>query len=130
MAKGSSGFDKGGNKEVTAAERLAKTKKEAAAYREQQKKEKPSDPAEPVKKDTARQSEIVNYISKQTGIDLNKYRDDTTRKSDKRDGINVDWSSMSKSDRQKVTDLANRYGGRFTLEDNGAWMKLIRIKKK
>lgn len=126
MAKGSSGFDSA--KKETTSERLAKAKQEAQKYREKQKIEKS---AEPVKKDTARQTGVIDYISKQTGVDLNKYRDNITRNFDNRSGINVDWNSMPKSDRQKVLDLANRYGGgQYSVEDNGAWMKFIRIKKK
>lgn len=88
-------------------------------------------PSEPIKKDTARQSDLIGYINKQVGVDLNKYRDDTTRKFDRRDGISIDWDSVPKNDRQKILDLANRYGGdRYSVEDNGAWMKFIRIKKK
>lgn len=114
-------------KQTTLSERLEKAKQEAEAYRESQRKEKATESS---KKDTARQAGIVNYISEQTGVDLNKYRDDTTRKYDKRDGINIDWNNVSKGDRQKILDLANRYGGgRYSVEDNGAWMKFIRIKK-
>lgn len=114
-------------KQTTLSERPAKVKREAEAYRESQRKEKAT---ESVKKDTARQAGIVSYISEQTGVNLNKYRDDTTRKYDKRGGINIDWNNVPKGDRQKILDLANRYGGgRYSVEDNGAWMKFIRIKK-
>ena len=114
-------------KQTTLSERLAKAKQETELYRESQRKEKAT---ESYKKDTAKQAGIVNYIYEQTGVNLNKYRDDTTRKYDKRDGINIDWNSIPKVDRQKILELSNRYGGgKYSMEDNGSWMKFIRIKK-
>lgn len=124
---GRGGASRLAQKETTLSERIKKAKQEAEAYSESQRKEKATKSA---KKDTARQAGIVSYISEQTGVNLNKYRDDTTRKYDKRDGINIDWNNVPNGDRQKILDLANRYGGgRYSVEDNGAWMKFIRIKK-
>lgn len=75
--------------------------------------------------------DIPNFIKNQTGIDINKYRDDTTRRFDKRSYINIDWSSMPASARRSLELLSRaNYSTNIQLEDQGAWMKAIRIKKK
>lgn len=75
--------------------------------------------------------DIPNFIKNQTGIDINKYRDDTTRRFDKRSYINIDWSSMPASARRSLELLSRaNYSTNIQLEDRGAWMKAIRIKKR
>ena len=75
--------------------------------------------------------DIPNFIKNQTGIDINKYRDDTTRRFDARFYINVDWASMPASARRSLELLSRaNYSTTIQLEDQGAWMKAIRIKKR
>ena len=75
--------------------------------------------------------DIPNFIKNQTGIDINKYRDDTTRRFDARFYISVDWASMPASERRSLELLSRaNYSTNIQLEDQGAWMKAIRIKKR
>lgn len=77
--------------------------------------------------------EIVDYVKKQVGVDLNKYRDgdgtsaNTTSRWDK-DGpkVAVDWKNMPETDRQKLRQLAAAYGGdKLRLEQGGSWFYYV-----
>jgi hypothetical protein len=64
------------------------------------------------KKDT-----LIEFIKKQTNIDLSKYVDD---KYSKRTYLNVDWKKIPKDEQNLIRRLASANGGqRFSLSDNG-----------
>ena len=64
------------------------------------------------KKDT-----LIEFIKKQTNIDLSKYVDD---KYSKRTYLNVDWKKIPKDEQNLIRRLASTNGGqRFSLSDNG-----------
>jgi hypothetical protein len=74
---------------------------------------------------------IQKFIQEQVGVDIDKYRDETTRRFDMQGGINVDWKRMPEDAKNKIQRLAAmQYDTNISLEDNGAWMKLIRIRKR
>lgn len=74
-------------------------------------------------------NETVDFIKKQVGVDLNKYRDGdgtsafTTSYWDK-DGFKVafDLKGMSASDRKSLMQLTTKYGGKLKVEEGGAWI--------
>lgn len=68
---------------------------------------------------------VVDYFLKQVNVDLNNYRDDTTRQFDRRNMLTVDWESIPKVERQYIEQAAQAYGGRYTIQDAGPWMKCI-----
>lgn len=77
-------------------------------------------------------TEIINFIKEQAGVDLNQYRDDTTRRFDReksRKGERyfcVDWKSIPKTDQRRIELLENQYGNQiFNMDEMGAWMKRI-----
>lgn len=77
-------------------------------------------------------NEIINYIKDNTGVDLNQYRDDTTRRFDREKSRKsercfcVDWKSIPKTDQRKIELLENQYGKQvFSMDEMGAWMKRI-----
>lgn len=117
-------------KETSLADRIRQAREEAQAYRESQNQQKRE--SAPAGRDTKKQSEITEYISKQTGIDLNQYRDSTSRSFEPKDAVNVDWKRMPRDVKNRILDLSNQYKGsvELTFEDVGAWMKQIRIRRK
>ena len=72
----------------------------------------------------------VDFVQHQIGIDLNKYRDDTTKQFDGRGFVTIDAKSVSRSDWRKIEMLALDYGGSMEIVRSGAWMAQIRMKKK
>ncbi len=83
----------------------------------------------PSRKEKAAQK-TRDWIKNQIDVDIDKYRNDTTRRFDNTKLTNVDWSSMPKTERRRIEELASRYGGSLKLHNNGAWMKAIqRIEK-
>ena len=77
--------------------------------------------------------DIVDYVKKQIGVDLNKYRDGdgtssyTTTYWDKNGPkVAVDWKRMPMKDRNAIRQLAESYGGgKLVIETGGAWFKYI-----
>ena len=80
--------------------------------------------------------EVIEYVKKQIGIDLNIYRDGdgtkpyTTSYWDK-DGIKVciNWcgsdGGMDRNTQNKIATLVNNSKGKLLLEWGGAWFKYI-----
>lgn len=81
--------------------------------------------------------ETVDYIKKQTGVDLNKYRDGdgtspfTTSYWDKNGfKVAVDTKHMDKKDMQALQNLSVAYGGNtIVMETGGAWFHYIYLKR-
>lgn len=99
----------------------------------------PKSTAEPRFSDTSKYSaqhnEIVDWVKKQTGVDLNKYRNGngespyTTSYWDKNGPkVAVDLKGMSTADRVALDNAAASYGGkRLLVEIGGAWIGYISL---
>lgn len=72
----------------------------------------------------------VDFVQHQLGLDLNKYRDSTTKRFDGRGFVTIDAKSVSKSDWRKIEMLAADYGGSMEIVRSGTWMAQLRMKKK
>lgn len=75
-------------------------------------------------------SSVVDFVREQIGINLEKYRDETTRRFDKRGMITVDYQSMPKNEQRSLELLAVQYGGSLEISRSGTWMAHIRRLKK
>lgn len=75
------------------------------------------------------ESQIADYFQKQANIDINQYRDDTTRRFDKKNQINIDFKSMPKTVQQNFVHAMNAKYSPFVMTDLGAWGKTITRKK-
>lgn len=64
-------------------------------------------------------SNISSFIKQQTGIDVEKYRDDYTRQLDKRSYINIETRNMNQNEFNTIVRLGNSYGGIFKIQPNG-----------
>ena len=74
-------------------------------------------------------SQAADFIKEQTGLDINKYRDEATRRFDKRNSILVDYKRMSKTDQQKFGEALRQKYSPYKTEVFGAWGVEIRLKK-
>lgn len=79
---------------------------------------------------------IVSFVKKQVGVDLNKYRDGdgsspSTSSFWEKDGAKVafDLKGMSSSDRTKLMQLAQKPFG-VVVEPAGGWVGFVSRKKK
>lgn len=80
--------------------------------------------------------ETVDFVKKQIGVDLNKYRDGdgsspfTTSFWDK-DGfkVAVDTKHMNKKDFRALQLLTTKYNGKVKLEEGGAWFHYVYLNK-
>ena len=67
------------------------------------------------------------WIKNQTNVDIEKYRDDETRKFDRRGYITIDWKSMPQTERAYLEDIARRYPNRLQMFDMGSWGKQLKF---
>lgn len=81
-------------------------------------------------------NDIVSFVKKQVGVDLNKYRDGdgsspSTSSYWEKDGPKVafDFKSVARSDWDKLMQLTTKPYG-ITFERGGAWIGYISRKKK
>lgn len=88
-------------------------------------KEKPDNPV---------QQKAGDFVFEQTGIDLNKYRQHPAVATvehalgwdkDNSNGIVFDWKDMSHNEQSTLQRLAQKYGGKFELQDAGSWAKTL-----
>lgn len=71
-------------------------------------------------------SEVGKFILKQTGVNIEDYRDDFTKQFDGTDMIVLYWKDIPQTERTKIQQAENLYGKRqFVLTDTGAWGKAI-----
>lgn len=68
---------------------------------------------------------IRDYIKHQVNIDIENYRDETTRRFDNSKLVNVDWKKMSHNQQNAIKGLKNA----VRLHPNGAWMMGIEYLK-
>ena len=68
---------------------------------------------------------IKDYIKHQVNIDIENYRDETTRRFDNSKLVNVDWKKMSHNQQNAIKGLKNA----VRLHPNGAWMMGIEYLK-
>lgn len=125
---------RGGSSGIAATstlERLKKARQEADEYRRERQTSKKVE-EKPTVKTTAKQAQIIDFVSNQTGINLNQWRDSFTERFEQKSGVLVYWKDVPETTKQKILNLSNQYKGGTTLifEDVGAWGKLIRIKKR
>lgn len=93
--------------------------------------EKQTQPEPEPKKKTTTAFSPAEFVKTQTGVDLEKYRDSTTRRFDKRGVIIVDWKRMPETARQKIMVLSTRqYTNNIEIEEFGTWGMQIRKKRK
>ena len=71
---------------------------------------------------TAKQ-EIIEYVKKQMGIDLDQYRTDFSKKWEREGEIIVEYREMKKSQWRNIEILATK--GRIRIESVGVWGKMI-----
>ena len=78
---------------------------------------------------TALQSNYIEYVKKQTGVDLSKARD---TQFDTKQYFNIDTRDISRNDLATVKRLAQQYPGNYdvSFEDNGANRIAIRVKRR
>lgn len=76
--------------------------------------------------------DIVPWVKYQTGVDLDKYRDSSTKGFDKRNQIFVDASKMSKTERRNLALLETHKGYKTNIssELSGTWLLGIKVRKK
>lgn len=72
---------------------------------------------------------MLSYVKQQTNVDLDKYRDEHTRRWDKRNTIHVDWKSMPSVDRGYLMLAAQQSHAPFTLTQGSAWTMALQFKK-
>lgn len=73
--------------------------------------------------------DISDYLNEQVNVDIDKYRDQTTKNFDGENAINIDWKSMPKTEQQKVSQALNKRYSPFRAEMSGVWMLTIQRKK-
>lgn len=66
---------------------------------------------------------IVEYVKTQTGIDLDQFRTDFSKKWERENEIIVEYREMSKSQWRNVEILAST--GRIRIESVGVWGRMI-----
>ena len=67
--------------------------------------------------------EIIEYVKKQMGIDLDQYRTDFSKKWERKGEIIVEYREMKKSQWWNIEILAIK--GRIRIESVGVWGKMI-----
>ena len=67
---------------------------------------------------------VIDFVKHQINIDLEDYRDETTKRFDGRRGFSINWKAMGRNDQYNMKELA-RKSGRFNLHDGGAWMMSV-----
>lgn len=74
---------------------------------------------------------ISDFIKTQVNVDINKYRDEKTKRFDTRRYITVDWKRMPQTERQQLSHLTiASYSKTIDIEKQGTWMALIKFKYK
>ena len=73
--------------------------------------------------------DISDYLSTQVKLDIDKYRDSTTKGFDTENYINIDYKAMPKTEQQKLNQALNKPYSPFTSEMSGTWMLTIQKKK-
>lgn len=71
----------------------------------------------------AAKKEIIEYVKKQMGIDLDQYRTDFSKKWERKGEIIVEYREMKKSQWRNIEILAIK--GRIRIESVGVWGKMI-----
>lgn len=124
MGKGSSGTRRvAASKKPEARSRFPKQSQKQEMQEEQRKKK------EPARSGAAVQLDYIDYVKKQTNVDLSKARD---TEFDTRRYFNIDTRDISRNDLATVRRLAQQYPGDFevSFESNGAHRLAIFVKRR
>ena len=70
---------------------------------------------------------LVDFVKKQTDIDLEKYIEPRAKKS--RTGLSVHLEDIPRNGRRQVIDVLNQYGRKMRVEDNGGYGDFIYFEK-
>ena len=70
---------------------------------------------------------LVDFVKKQTDIDLEKYIEPRAKNS--RMGLSVHLEDIPKNGRRQVIDVLNKYGRKMRVEDNGGFGDFIYFEK-
>ena len=70
---------------------------------------------------------LVDFVKKQTDIDLEKYIEPRAKNS--RTGLSVHLEDIPRNGRRQVIDVLNQYGRKMRIEDNGGWGDFIYFEK-
>lgn len=71
---------------------------------------------------------IIEYVNKQIGIDLEKYRNNFTKRWENENEIIIEWREMKKTDFRKLELLVASKNSHIRMENVGAWGKMIAYK--
>ena len=69
--------------------------------------------------------EIVDYFKNQVNIDIEQYRDATTKMFDNSRMINIDWNSVPKSQQYALMEAVNKPYSPYVATKSGTWMWTI-----
>ena len=70
---------------------------------------------------------LVDFVKKQTDIDLEKYIEPRAKNS--RTGLSVHLEKIPRNGRMQVIDVLNKYGRKMRVEDNGGYGDFIYFEK-
>lgn len=71
---------------------------------------------------------VRDFIKHLVNIDIDEYRDETTRSFDASRYVNVDWKAMNRNQQNSIKRLEHEFS-RIKLHPNGAWMMGIEYLK-
>lgn len=70
---------------------------------------------------------LIDFVKKQTDIDLEKYIEPRSRNT--RTGLSVHLEDIPRNGRSQVIDVLNKYGRKMRIEDNGGFGDFIYFEK-
>lgn len=72
--------------------------------------------------------QIIEYVKKQIGIDLEEYRTDFSKRWERKNEIIIEFREMSKSDFRNLEFLENSKNSHIHIESVGIWGKMVSYK--
>ena len=72
--------------------------------------------------------QIIEYVKKQIGIDLEEYRTDFSKRWERENEIIIEFREMPKSDFRNLELLANSKNSHIRIESVGIWGKMVSYK--
>ena len=62
---------------------------------------------------------IVDFFKKQVNVDIEKYRDNSTKNFDSQNVLNIDWNAVPKTEQQKLLQVINKPYSPFVAQKSG-----------
>ena len=84
-------------------------------------------PEEHERQKLSNRKSLIDFVKKQTGIDLEKYIE--PRAGHPRTGLGVHLDDIPRNGRRQVTDVLNSYGRKIRISDNGGFGDFIYFEK-